>query len=73
METAGEGGPYGMALLAAYMIWKKDGEKLEDYLDKVFANAASSTLMANPIEIAGFNAFLGRYKKAFERPSGALL
>ena len=33
METAGEGGPYGMALLAAYMLWKKDGQTLEDYLN----------------------------------------
>ena len=54
-----------MALLAAYMIWKKDGEPLEDYLDKVFAEAASSTLMADEIEIAGFDAFLARYKNAF--------
>ena len=67
METAGEGGPYGMALLAAYMLWKDDGETLEDYLDnKVFADAASSTLMADEIEIAGFDAFLTRYKNAFD-------
>lgn len=37
LETAGEGGPYGMALLAAYGIWREAGESLEDYLDnKVF-------------------------------------
>ena len=67
METAGEGGPYGMALLAAYMLWKEPGESLEDYLDqKVFADAASSTLMADEIEIAGFDAFLVRYKNAFD-------
>ncbi len=65
METAGEGGPYGMALLAAYMLWKDDGETLEDYLDnKVFATAKSSTLMAETSDIAGFNVFLSRYKKA---------
>ncbi len=65
METAGEGGPYGMALLAAYMLWKDEGEKLEDYLEnKVFANAKSSTLMADASDIAGFNVFLSRYKKA---------
>ncbi|MBO7728138.1 MAG: FGGY-family carbohydrate kinase [Oscillospiraceae bacterium] len=67
METAGEGGPYGMALLAAYMLWKDAGETLEDYLDnKVFADTASSTLMADEIEIAGFDAFLERYKNAFD-------
>ncbi|MBR2810023.1 MAG: FGGY-family carbohydrate kinase [Solobacterium sp.] len=65
METAGEGGPYGMALAAAYMLWKQEGESLADYLDsKVFARAKSSTLMADPADVAGFNVFLTRYKKA---------
>ena len=65
METAGEGGPYGMALLAAYMLWKDEGETLEDYLDnKVFPNAKSGTVMAEPSDIAGFSVFLSRYKKA---------
>ncbi len=66
METAGEGGPYGMALLCAYMLWKEDGESLEDYLDnKVFADAKASTLMADESDIAGFNAFLEKYRAAF--------
>ena len=72
METAGEGGPYGMALLASYMLRKKEGETLEDYLDGVFADAASTTLMANPIEIAGFNLFLSRYKIGFEMEKTAI-
>ena len=65
MATAGEGGPYGMALLAAYCLWKKDGESLEAYLaDEVFASAQSQTLMADKEDVEGFNAFLERYKKA---------
>jgi sugar (pentulose or hexulose) kinase len=65
METAGEGGPYGMALLAAYMLWKEEGESLPDYLDnKVFAGATSSTLTADETDKAGFTAFLERYKRA---------
>ena len=65
MDTAGEGGPYGMALLAAYMLWKDDDDTLEDYLDnKVFAEAMASTLVADASDIAGFNVFLSRYKKA---------
>ena len=65
METAGEGGPYGMALLAAYMLWKGEDESLADYLDeKVFANAKTSTLTADPADVDGFNAFLERYKNA---------
>jgi sugar (pentulose or hexulose) kinase len=65
METAGEGGPSGMALLGAYMIWKDEGGSLADYLDyKVFAHTKSTTLMAGPSEVAGFSVFLSRYKKA---------
>jgi len=73
METAGEGGPYGMALLAAYMLWKRPGQTLEDYLDKkVFAEAKSSTLMAEEKDIEGFNAFLARYKKALPVEKAAI-
>jgi sugar (pentulose or hexulose) kinase len=65
METAGEGGPYGMALLAAYMLNREDGETLPDYLDnKVFADASVNTVMAEESDIAGFNIFLTRYRKA---------
>ena len=47
------------------MLWKQDGETLPDYLDRrVFASAESVTLMADEADIAGFNAFLARYKKA---------
>lgn len=65
METAGEGGPYGMALLAAYMIRREAGERLPDYLDnKVFKDARSATVKAEASDVAGFNVFLTRYKKA---------
>ncbi|MBQ7601373.1 MAG: ATPase [Lachnospiraceae bacterium] len=65
METAGEGGPYGMALLAAFMREREDGESLEDFLDeKVFADARSVTIMADDKDIAGFSEFLSRYQKA---------
>ena len=73
METAGEGGPYGMALLAAYMVRKDEGESLADYLDnKVFAGASSTTLMAEQEDIDGFNAFLTRYKNAFPMEKAAV-
>jgi len=64
METAGEGGPYGMALLAAY---RRDnhGKDFATFLDtEVFANAESVTLQADAAECAGFDEFLMRYKKA---------
>ncbi len=73
MATAGEGGPYGMALLAAYALWKKDGQRLEDYLaDNVFAAAQSSTLMADEADVEGFNAFLAAYRKAFPVEKAAI-
>ena len=66
MKTAGEGGPYGMALLSAYMINREEGETLEDYLDnKVFASAESSTVMAEPELVRSFDAYLDAYVKAF--------
>ena len=66
METAGEGGPYGMALLSAYLLWKEEDETLEDYLDsKVFREAKSTTLLADQTEIAGFDRFLATYREAF--------
>ena len=65
METAGEGGPYGMALLASYMLWKDEGESLADYLgNEAFADAKSVTLMADDKDVEGFNVFLTRYKRA---------
>jgi len=66
MESAGEGGAYGMALLAAYMLRKEPGETLEDFLDnKVFATAKTSVVMADPSEVEGFERFTENYKKAF--------
>ena len=65
MESAGEGGPYGMALLAAYCVQKEAGESLEDFLDKkVFADAKKETLCADKEDMEGFDRFLDDYKKA---------
>ncbi|MDD2428776.1 MAG: FGGY-family carbohydrate kinase [Eubacteriales bacterium] len=64
METAGEGGPYGMALLTAFMLNKKNGETLESYLaDSVFADAESTTLAPEAPDVQGFNSFLEYYKR----------
>ena len=64
METAGEGGPYGMALLAAYRL-DSHGKSLADFLDtEVFANVKSVTLQADAADCTGFDAFLARYQKA---------
>ncbi len=64
METAGEGGPWGMALLASYMLNKENGESLTDFLNnKVFANSEVYTLEPDAADVAGFNAFAERYAK----------
>ena len=70
METAGEGGAWGMALLASYMIHKKDGETLDVYLtDHVFKGNTGSKVDPDPADVAGFEAFINRYTKglAIER------
>ncbi len=62
METAGEGGPWGMAVLAAYMHNAKE-ETLSDYLsNRVFQSAKSSTVSATEAEAAGFAAFMSGYQ-----------
>ena len=62
METAGEGGPWGMAILAAYMGQKAPGETLEDYLqNRVFANAVSTCAQPDAAGVAGFQSYLDRY------------
>lgn len=64
METAGEGGAWGIALLAAYMLRKGPGEPLEAYLsNKVFAGEQSITIAPKPEDVAGFAAFMERYKR----------
>ena len=66
-STAGEGGPYGMALLVAYMAKKTEGETLEEYLDAhVFAAAESTTLAPEQADVDGFNAYIAQYKALLE-------
>ena len=72
METAGEGGPWGMALLAAYSLWKEAGESLEDYLDnKVFAAAKSTCLQPDAAGVAGFQSYIKRYSASLNAQRAA--
>ena len=67
MSTAGEGGPYGMALLAAYLGQKEAGQTLEDYLkEQVFADAVSTTLAPDAADVEGFRAYMESYGKMLE-------
>ena len=73
METAGEGGPWGMALLAAYMKNKADGETLEDYLaGKVFEGNEGSRMEPDVKDVEGYEVFIERYKKGIAIEKAAI-
>ena len=62
METAGEGGPWGAAILADYMLRRSEGEALDTYLArKVYVSMASETVDPDPVDVAGFAAWLEQY------------
>ena len=62
METAGEGGAWGIAVLASYMENKEEGESLADYLNnKVFGGENGVTENPVPEDVKGFDEFLKRY------------
>ena len=62
METAGEGGPWGMALLASYMVHKAEGETLEQYLSgKIFGGETGTVMEPDPADVAGFDAYIENY------------
>ncbi|GAE34044.1 xylulokinase [Halalkalibacter akibai] len=70
METAGEGGAWGIAQLASYMINKAENETLEEYLnEKVFSGQTGITISPDPKDVEGFEQFMKRYKSglAIER------
>lgn len=66
MKTAGEGGPYGMALLAAYLL-KAEEISLEEYLENVvFGDAEGSTMEPDAADVAGYKAYLKAYCDALD-------
>ncbi len=63
METAGEGGAWGIALLASYLVNKKENESLEDFLnEKVFAGNEGISMDPDAKDVEGFDVFIERYK-----------
>ena len=72
LGTASEGGPWGMALLAQYMVDKKDQETLESYLDShIFSGMPSQTLQPSPEDILGFDTYLERYAACLDAEKAA--
>lgn len=73
MKTAGEGGPWGVAILAEYMVSKAENEALDEYLEnKVFAGQDSTEIAPDADDIAGFKAFLDNYKKGLAAEKAAV-
>lgn len=63
METAGEGGAWGIALLAAYLVNREKGQSLESYLtNQVFIHEDNYSVQPDEADVNGFNAFMDRYK-----------
>ncbi|MCM3741376.1 FGGY-family carbohydrate kinase [Oceanobacillus luteolus] len=63
MNTASEGGAWGMAVLAAYTKFGNENMNLEDFLDQyVFVNPNSSTLSPEPQGVEGYETFINNYK-----------
>lgn len=63
METAGEGGAWGIALLGSYLVNNDKKQSLADFLDeKVFAGNAGVEVSPTAENVAGFNAYIEKYK-----------
>ncbi len=64
METAGEGGAWGIALLASYLVSKSDGETLPEFLtNKVFVENNESVIAPTQQDVDGAEQFMQRYKQ----------
>src|SRR5690606_23033310 len=67
METAGDGGAWGMAILASYMMSKSENESLEDFLtDKVFEGIDAQEIHPDQSDVEGFEVFIERYIKGLK-------
>jgi len=73
MDTASEGGAWGMAVLACYMTEKAEGETLADYLShKIFAGQSGTTIEPKEEDVAGFDAYIEKYKSALKAEKAAV-
>ena len=72
LETAGEGGPWGMALLAAYMVRGQQNESLASYLDSVFSGTATATVQPSAEDVDGFSRYFERFKNALPVEAAAV-
>jgi len=72
LDGAGEGGAWGMALLAAYARRANREQGLADFLDAVLPKSAGEAVGPDPIDVEGFNIFLERYRRGLAIEEAAL-
>lgn len=73
METAGEGGAYGMALLASYLVNRKENEELGAWLERaVFAGSRGETVAPDPADVEGFDRWILNYRKGLAAEQEAI-
>ena len=73
METAGEGGAWGIALLAVYRMCRQPGETLGDFLNnRIFAGLPETTISADERDQAGFEQFMERYRSGLAAERAAV-
>ena len=73
MSTAGEGGAWGIALLAKYAVANPDNRSLADYLDKVvFAGNEGTSVDPDPADVEGFNKYIENYKACLAAEKAAV-
>jgi sugar (pentulose or hexulose) kinase len=73
METAGEGGAWGIALLASYLVNNDKKQSLADFLDeKVFAKETGVEIAPTAEEVDGFNKYIENYKACLAIESAAV-
>ena len=65
-ENAGEGGAYGMALLALYAVCRTEGQPLEEFIKEIFKDRKKSTVKATDSEKEKFERFLTEYEKGLK-------
>ena len=63
LETAGEGGAWGIALLASYMVRDYSNESLPIFLGRVFAGSIGKAVKPDPSDVKGFQIFFDRYHR----------
>jgi sugar (pentulose or hexulose) kinase len=75
LEGAGEGGAWGMAVLARYLDAAAGGTKLPDFLDGLFEGKMGAPAAPRPDDVAGFNTYYERFKAALplEQQAAALV